>query len=435
MASNGISSKVVTAASVPLAKPVQVFGVNTYTISTDFISWGEGNNYTLQDIAPEFGTRTTGVGDKVFVCGDDRISVYDFGLLFSVFTAMTSAQAELGSNFPIAASQVSREGLHSLWLGNDMLLYSQAHNLIVQLDNAQVQQVCAGSKVECTNFCTKDRYIIDRERVELFVVEASKHELLCRTRISDSAQHSYAKWFQDRDDNKDVTAPWDTESRLGRLIAAVNNKLPVKKMMDAYHKKGILESAGVRRELIVSPGECIGEVTSVASLLGKAYYTNKADVIIAVNYRAGMLVYTPYFGGEQADGVQVDSKCQLSELCEVTSGCDAIARYANTVVNRPLTPAQFDAKVFGAVANAWMEQRLKRVSFGSSLGRVVVPESTFEETLDVGFGADLFCMVPVGLVGDAVVCKTAQGTLELKYQTGWDINEAFYDITEVVTGA
>lgn len=433
MANNSISSKVVTAASVSISKPFKVYGVNTYTISTDFISWGEDCNYSLSDIAPDFGVRTAGVGDKVFTCGDEKISVYDFGLLFTVFTAMTSAQTELGSNFPLEETAVSKDGVRALWIGNDVIIYSQTLNLILPLDNADVQTVCSGERIERANFCTKDRYTVDRERVEIFIVDAAKYELLGRTRISDCAQKSYAKYFAQLEGaDNDVLASWDTESRLGRLIASISDRLPVKKTLERYKKQGMVEGTNVHRELFVSLDKQYEDPMKVQQYFGNICYTDKAEIVIAVNFHSGLFVYTPCFPGDTFDGVAVDSKPDFSRYYDVTLGCERIMRFARTVTYRPLTAARLDVKVFNIIANQWTAQKLTRVSFPSSLGKVVIPESILESTFEVGFGADLFCMVPVGVVGEAVICKTATGKLEAVYPRGWSLDEAFYDVTEVV---
>lgn len=432
LANNSISAKVMTAASVPVAKPFKVYGVNTYTVSTDFISWGDSNNYSLSDIAADFGTRTTGVGDKVFLCGDDKISVYDFGLLFTVFTAMTSAQAELGANFPVEEAAVSKDGVRALWLGNDVIIYSQSMNLILPLDNSDIQAICSGERIERANFSTNDRYMIDRERVELFIVSAAKHELLGRTRISDCSQKHYAKYFEQPTEGKDALAAWDTESSLGKLIASVNNRLPVKKLLDKYKKSGVVESANVRGDLFVPLNRQYPEGTKVESLFGSISYTDKAEIVVGVNYHAGLFIYVPCFPGESFNGVLCDAKPDFSQYYDVTVGCERIMRFAKTVNYRPLTAAQLDVKVFNTITDLWAAQQLKRISFGGSLGRVVIPETILEETLDDGFGANLFCMVPVGIIGETVVTKTPTGKLDTTYQRGWDIEGAFYDITEVV---
>lgn len=436
MSMNSISAKVMTAASVPLAGPIRVYGVNTYTISTDFISWGEGHNYTLSEIAEDFGMRTTGVGDRVFACGNDKITVYDFGLLFTVFTAMSSAQAELGSNFVVSETEASREGVHVLWIGNDAIIYSVANNVILPVDDADIERICSGERLECSNFCTKDRFIIDRERVEIFVVTATKHELFCRTRISDATQRSYPKHFsQPEEGAQDVLATWDVDSTLGRLIASTDKKLPTKSAFKNYKKRGMSEDVSVRHDLVVSPDSPYNGLETpegIRQMLGQICYTDKDEVVIAVNHHAGLFVYSPCFPGDSFDGLLVDGAPDLQKFHEVSAECERIMRYAKTVINTPLTSAQLDIKVYNNIATALMDEKLPRISFQAGLGRVIIPESVLESTFDIGFGADLFCIVPVGVVGEVVVCKTASGNLEAVYPRGWTISEAFYDITEVV---
>lgn len=437
MATNSISAKVMTAASVTLAGPIRVYGVNTYTISSDFISWGEGHNYTISEIAEDFGARTAGVGDRVFACGADKISVYDFGLLFTVFTAMTSAQAELGSKFAVSETEVSREGVHALWIGNDVIIYSVSNNIILPVDNADMERICSGERLECSNFCTKDRFIIDRERVEIFIVTATKHELFCRTRISDGTQRSYPKHFaQPEDTDRDVLATWDIDSTLGRLIASTDRKPPTMSAFKNYKKRGMTEDVSVRHDLLVFPGTHYNGLETpegVRQMLGHICYTDKDEVVIAVNHHAGLFVYSPCFPGDNFDGLLVDGSPDLQKFCEVSQECERIMRYAKTVINTPLTSAQLDVRVYNNIATALMEERLPRISFQAGLGKVIIPESVLESTFSAGFGADLFCIVPVGVVGEVVVCKTATGKLEAVYPRGWTTSEAFYDVTEVVS--
>lgn len=103
MAHNSISQIVLEASRVQLPQAFKVIGRNTYTISTDFISWDSVHNYTLVEIASTFGNKVQnsemgvvggvgGVKDIGFKCGDEAISAFDFGLLYSIFTAMVMAK-------------------------------------------------------------------------------------------------------------------------------------------------------------------------------------------------------------------------------------------------------------------------------------------------------------------------------------------------------
>lgn len=436
MTTNSISAKVLDAAGVVLSGPIVVHGMNTYTISSDFISWNEVHNHSISDIAADFGHRAAGAGDKIFVCGDDTISVYDFGLLFTVFTAMTTAHAELGNGFPITETDTSKKDVHALWLGNDLIVYSAVNNLIIPVDNADVERACSGKRLECGNFCTQDRFLIDRERVEFFVVDAQRKDLFCRFHIADGTQAVYNKYFaQPEESSPDIMATWDTESGLGRLVAGIGKKLPTKDVFQRYKKNGLAENIDGRSDLFVKPEQQYDEVrtpTDLQKFFGSICYTDKEETVIAVNFHAGLLVYSPCFPGDSFEGLQVDPNPDFSKFYDVSAGCERIMRFANTVVARPLTSAQLDIKVFNSIALSLLNMGLPRLSFASCLGKVVIPESVLMSTFETGFGSDLFCMVPVGVVGEVVVCKTAEGKLEAVYPRGWTLDEAFYDITEVV---
>ena len=436
MAANAVSAKVLSAAGVTLARPFSVHGMNTYTISSDFISWNDSHNHTISDIAEDFGKRTSGSGEKIFTCGDDKISVYDFGLLYTVFTAMTAAQAELDEGFITTETVASREDVRVLWIGNDLILYSPGNNLILPIDNGELERICSGERLECSNFCTKDRYSIDRERVELFITDLQHKELFCRLRISAETQKCYSKYFeQPTTETKKSLATWDLDSMLGRLVNAVDTKLPARDAFLKYKKKGLIESLGKRGDLFVSPSQTYSDLKTPEDLkkfFGSVCYTDKDEAVIAVNYRAGMFIYSPCFPGDTFEGLQVDTSPNLDKFYDVSVGCERIMRYANTVICRPLTPAQLDVRVYNMIASALMHTELPRIPFSSCLGKVVIPESVLESAFEDGFGADLFCLVPVGVVGEIVVCITSAGKLESVYPRGWSTKEAFYDITEVV---
>lgn len=437
MATNAISARVLDAASVTLSGPVRVHGMNEYVLSSDFISWNETYNHTISDIAAEFGQRSAGAGDKIFTCGDDKITVYDFGLLYTVFTAMTNARAELGDSFPITEIPTQQDGVFTLWMGNDLIIYSPTNNLIIPIDNADIERACSGERLECGNFCNKDKFSIDRERTELFVTDLQKKELFCRLRICQHTQKHYGKYFeQPSDKSRDILATWDTESTLGRLIATVGSRLPTKDAFKKYRQCGLQESLAKRSDLMVRPTttyEGLQTAEDLKKFFGSVCYTDKDEAIIAVNFHAGMLIYSPCFPGDSFNGLMTDTSPDFSKYYNITAECERIIRFANSVIAKPLTPAQFDVKAYNHVADALLETSLPRLSFTACLGKVVVPESVLESAFNDGFGADLFCIVPVGVVGEIVVCKTPTGKLEAVYPRGWSTDEAFYDITEVVS--
>lgn len=435
MEETGIGAKVLDAAGVRLSRPIIVQGMNTYNISSDFISWNDVHHHTLSGIAHDFGLRTSGVGDKVFTCGDDKITVYDFGLLFTVFTAMVAAQAELGDDFTVEEVATSNSTVRALWVGNDLIIYSVVNNIILPVDNSMIKSACEGERLECENFCTQDKFIVDRERVELFILDAAKRELFCRLRIGTGVQKSYSKCFESEDDKEGNKVTWDSSTKLGRLIAASGKGKRTKEVLGEYKKAGLRDSVSRRTDLFLTPDIPLNATTheEVLPLLGRMCYTDKDEAVIAVNYRAGMLIYSPCFPGDGLQAMCTYDKPDMTKFFDINSGCEKIMRFAATVINRPLTPAQLDVRVFNHIVNSFLEKKLPRVSFHDALGKVVIPESVLEETFNDGFGADLFCMVPVGIVGNVVVCKTSEGNLEAVYPVGWTTTEAFYDITEVIS--
>lgn len=436
MANNSISARVLDAASVTLPGPIRVYGRNSYVISSDFISWNDAHNHTISDIAADFGKRVNGAGDEIFTCGDDKISVYDFGLLYTIFTAMTTAQAELGTDLKTEETSTSKEDIHVLWIGNEVIIYSAVNNLIIPIDSGDIKRACAGERLECGNFCNKDKYHVDRERVELFITDVQKKELLCRLRICTNTQKCYAEFFeQPTQQNKESMAPWDVDSALGRLAASIEAKFPSKDIFAKYRKSGTVESVTRREDLIVTPTQTYSEMRTEEDLrkfFGSVCYTDKDAAVIAVNFHTGMLVYSPCFPGDYDEGLLTDTTPDFGKFYNISKPCESIMRFANTVANVPLTPAQLDIRVYNKIADALVEHSVRRVSFVSCLGRVVIPESVMETAFSEGFGADLFCMVPVGKIGEIVVCKTATGKLESVYPRGWTTDEAFYDVTEVV---
>ncbi len=438
MASSSVSSRLISASSVVLSKPIRVYGHNTYTISSDFINWGDFN-YSISDIANTFGHRANGMGDRVFRCGDDKITVFDFGLLFTVFTSMTMAQAELGGAFPIEEVVPSRNELKAVWIGNDLIVYSHSNNLIIPVPNSVVETCCSGKKAEVGNFCSQATYEVTRERMDLFLVNKAKKELLCRVRIAECCQKTYTPYFKTEADNAEKQKEnWDTSSALGQLVIEADSSLPAKEAFARYSAQGMAASVAARDDLIITPDEPYEDLTVKSNLekfFGTVCYTDKCDVVVAVNYHNGLFVFNSCFPGDYYEGIQVDGNTDITKYYNVTDGCERIMRFANTVVTRPLTAAQLDMKMFNNISSALLNMELPRIPFTSCLGRMVIPESTLMDAFKEGLGADLFCIVPVGVIGEAVITITSEGNLATVFPKEWSTTEAFYDITEVVRNA
>ena len=109
----------------------------------------------------------------------------------------------------------------------------------------------------------------------------------------------------------------------------------------------------------------------------------------------------------------------------------------------PLTAAEFDAEVFERVRNAFFDMELPRVQLASAFGRVVVPEPVLLSALSSASSDTIYCIVPVGTIGNNVICKDFDGILTLMELLPeedsvpgswrpWGFDTYFYDITGVL---
>lgn len=440
MARNSVSSTVLEASRVLLSNTIKLHAVNTYTLSSNFISWDASNSYNIEDIAQSFGTRYTGAPTEVvggmrdagFTCGAGAISAFDFGLLYTVFTAMVMAKVELGTTFPVLSEKLQRQGTWVAWFGNDAVVYSAQDNLIIPLKNADVELVCGGEKVKVSNFCSRDVYTFEREGRNFYVLNAAG-ELLLSMAIPECVAKTYAVHFRTANSGTVVTGDgsWDEGSGLGSLIGTADTRSECLDVLEKYKMSPPIASVVSRDDLVVVPTERYADTTN---FFGSVCFTDKQEIAIAVNFRRGLFVYYPWFVADttQEREVKVDPSAKFPEFYNVTEGCNRILRYAGTVNNRPLTSAQMDAHVFDTIKNAFLEMRLSRIPIQSSFGRVVIPEEVLLQELIGGTGESLFCMVPVGIIGPKLVCLTAQSVLSSITPSGWELSSAFYDITEVI---
>lgn len=438
MARNSVNNTVIEASKVPLTKSVKLYGFNTYALATNFISWDSAHNYNLDTIALSFGTKKADSSVEVvggsrevgFTCGDGAISAYDFGLLYTVFTAMIMAKVELGSNFLIDFEKLQRDGFNAVWFGNDGVIYSASSNVIIPLKNVDIETVCEGGVVKVSNFCSRDTYTLEREGRN-FVITTSSQELLAFVKIPECARKTYARYFQDGPTvMDDPDTGWDEGSRLGQLIGETDNRSECMVVFDRYKMEPAIDSIVAREDLIVKPTE---RYADTSNFFGSICYTDKGEIAIAVNFRRGLFVYYPWFSSvDMAErDIKVDASANFPEFFNVTEGCNHILRYAGTVVNRPLTAAQFDGQMFNTIKDAFLDMRLSRVPIQAAFGRVVIPENILMQELTSGTGESLFCILPVGVVGDKVICMSADDSLTTVIPSGWDMSSAFYDITEV----
>lgn len=439
MARNSVSNTVLEASRVLLSNAVKLNGVNTYTISSNFISWDASNSYRIEDIATTFGTRVTGATTEVvggsrdsgFACGNGAISAFDFGLLYTIFTAMVMARVELGQTFPVFVDSLSRQGTWVIWFGNDAVVYSAASNLIIPIKNADVEKVCSGQRVTVSNFCSRDTFTLDREN-KTFCFLRPTGEMFATMSIPECPIKTYAMYFKERDSGLDAgsNTSWDEGSELGALIGKTDTRSECQVVLEKYKISPPIASVVSRDDLVV---ELTEHYVDTSNFFGSICYTDKQEIAVAVNFRRGLFVYYPWFiaDASQEREIKVDPAAKFPEFYNVTEGCNRILRYAGTVNNRPLTSAQMDAGMFTTVKEAFLGMKLSRVPIQSCFGRIVIPEEVLLSELVGGTGESLFCIVPVGIVGQKLICLTSENSITALSPSGWELSSAFYDITEV----
>ena len=439
MARNSITNTVLEASRVLLSHTIKLHGVNTYIISSDFISWDATHSYKISDIAVNFGTRVTpsqsaviGSRDTGFACGNGDISAFDFGLLYTAFTAMVMAKIELGTNFPVFSDNTSKQGIRAIWFGNDAIIYSTEYNLIIPVKNADIETACGGHRVQVNNFCSKDTYVLDREN-KMFYFTRPTGELFFTINIPECVVKTYFTHFKGSSsgDTGVVNVGWEEDSPLGALIDKTDTRSECMSILEKYKLSPPIASIVSRDDLVV---DLTDKYVDTSNFFGSVCYTDKHEIVIAVNFHRGLFVYYPWFksAAGQEDDIKVDPSAKFPEFYNVTEGCNRILRYVGTVVNRPFTSAQMDSNVFNLIKESFLNMKLARVPIQAAFGRIVIPEEILLNELIGGVGESLFCIVPVGIVGQNLVCITSENVVTAVTPSGWDLSSAFYDITEVI---
>lgn len=439
MARNSISNVVLEASQVPFVGAFNVHGGNEYTIDFNFLSWDRGHAYNIKDIAPTFGSRReahspgvvgSAMNDVTFACGDAEISAFDFGLLYTVFNGMITAWTEYGSVIWAEESQTWHyEDKHytCLWLVTTCIIYSADSYLIVPIKSSDVEKALSGQRCSVKNFCDGKELTLDSEGNKL-VLTNSNGEILLMCNISEEAQKRYVK--EESSSGRTAEASLIPGSPLATLIASSDTRDECKEVLLKYQSAPTLESVVARADLIVVPEQHYSDTTN---FFGSICYTDKEDIVVAVNFRRGLFVCYPWFpfNSNVPDEIQLDENANFQEFYNVTDGCNRITRYAKAVSTRPLSAAQFDFQVVEHIREKFLHMELPRIPLQSAFGKVVIPESILVSEVLEGNGESAYCFVPVGVVGTKVICVEEDNKFTALSPKGWDLSSALYDITEV----
>ena len=433
MTNNGVKNTVAAAATAFLITPIEVHGVNSYTIGTNHLSWDDPHSYLISDVAMTFGQlASTDDGSTAFICGQTTIPVFDFGLLFSCFRAMVAAKAEFGDSIPTEYKDSTVSHIDVSWFGNHGVLHSQNDNLIIAMTSSNVQKACMHSEVLLDNFTDTRKYKLTREK-NFLALENEYGEFVCSFSVPTSIKRSYPNLFAgdgSRPLEDDITTPWDERSQLGAIIASSCARNSAEETLEKYKMRPELGSVVARYDLIHTPKS---RYESKEKFIGSICYTDRDTIALAVNFRNTLFVYRNWFnGGAASKELCVDSNPDFSKFFDVTEECKVIMRFAENVMITPPTAADLNLNVFETINTAFYNLELSRIPFASSLGRVVIPESVLIGALSTSVGENLYCIVPVGAIGNNIVTRTSSGELAATANTPWGVNDYFFDVTEVL---
>lgn len=439
MASNSIRNFVEEASNVVVVKPFKVAGDHEYTVGTNMLSIDGQKVYSLESIAPNFGVRRTNIspgvlgssGSGVFACGESNISAFDFGLLYTVFNAMVMAKAESGVSVVTEQTDTTQPDLKCLWFGQTVIVYSLRRYCIIPIKSADIEDILKGSRRKCRSFSSGDSYTLDLEGNKL-AIQTDSGELLAICDLSISAKNSLQLWSTEPLPTDSGISMVKPDSQLASLISSSDNHTIYTEILSKYRAMPMIEAIVSRDDLIIVPEEKYQDTTN---FFGSICYTDKGLIVMAVNFRHGLFVCRPWFPAYTSDKCEVllDDQVNFQKFYNVTAGCTRISRFANTVINRPLTAAEFDFKVVDALKEAFTQMQLPRIPLESAFGKVVIPERLLVDEVLEGDGSAAECFVPCGVVGDNIICICETDELVSVKPTRWDSTSAFYDITEVIS--
>lgn len=414
-----------------ITKSFKLYGDNNFLLSTNFLSYGD-ESMTIAELANNFGTPES---NNEFACGTGTVSPYDLGLLYSTFTALVAAQTHTGTSVNVEEAETDKEDLECLWLGQYLLVYSKKDKCIIPITPADVLSVCHNQERIVNNFCDLRSYHVSRERKYLHI-DNEDGTSMCTVEIPKDIIASFPTLFEVdghvRQVEDDPCTEWDERSDLGALISVAIGNNAIEEAIEAYSSKVFLGSVVVRDDLLMEPTK---RYEDTRKFLGSICYTDKEEIALSVNLRGSLFVYKDWFHSSNALKTRVVP--DFSNFYDVTESVNKIEMFAKTISRVPLTNAQLDQTLFNKITKEFYAVNLPRVKLTSCFGRIVIPESVLCKAIKSNFCA-VYCIVPVGVIGMNVICKNADGELYDIHTDGivgndiWDIDDYFYDITEVV---
>lgn len=430
MIENDIRGVALKASNAILGGSIRIKGKREYILTSNSL-WDGSVLITLAEAASTFGIRASergASGEVLMQCGPMNIDVFDFGLLYSAFSAIVMATSELGGEVSVS-TVTSTDGEYEIAaFGNDLVIYSVSKGLIIQAGNRDIFTVCRKRSVVLQGFSVNEEFVLSLDGHK-FVLSTHGGEFLCRFPVPEYVAESYRTVFEGEVLADDPTTPWDERSMLGGLIAVSDERQDVNRALENYQVSS-LSNAQSRTDLICEP---VKKFATPEAIYGSWAYSDKREIVMPISNHNGLLTYTTSLS-LMTDEPEIKYYIQpdLSQFYDVSAEFEQINRFVRCVKNLPLTAAQLDGTMFQKIRTAFLGMQLERLKLAQAFGKVVIPESVMVRELGNTAGDALYCIVPLGMIGEQLVKLDSAGRLVTERPSDWEPSGAFYDVTPLI---
>lgn len=373
-------------------EPFQVYGVKTYTLSTNHMSWAGAYAGSLSDIAQDFGTPVQGTSLQ-FKCGNDTITAFDYGLLYSIFIAINTSA--VSSSLQFDEMETSSSKINCLWIGDSAVIYSVEHNLILHLDSFSLESVMNGNKASIDNFCSKEFFTVELEKNSKIFISKDDEHFLCSFNLSDFVKNLYFE-TDDEDDIEIFGEGFDADSPLGELVASSISTVDIMSTAEKYKNMTDVSSVVRRTDLVFKADK---PYSSLNNFFGSVCYQD-GNIFIPVNYMNGLLVYSQLFKGDLPDTLHTSTPGSFSGYFDIKDAFESIMRFAQSIANRPSSILICD------IEERFKKMELLRVPVESTFGKLVIPESNLLQALSSGIVDTISPIIPIGIIETQLLAYT-----------------------------
>lgn len=425
-----LNAMVATAADIGIADKIVLVGDNTYYISSGNISWSQGTSYSyrIKEISNKFGQIVEQCAFNLMrvSCGDDAISAFDFGLLYLTFCAMVWE----GTTYPglVEIESINTPRYNVVWLNGHAILYDNHAQSIIDISSPQIVDVLKGSKISLLGFTDKIKYQLSYH-TDKFILDCDDGSFIQSIDTPRFIRETYGEYLTYRYSHSML----NDNSPLADTIASNNVTHSYEDIFArAKYKVDLDVTWEEHSELMFTPTQ---GYKSLSSFLGSRAYTDNGELIIPVNWRNSLLLYTPWFSEydvRDTDSLLYNESPNLNQYRDVSIECTKIAAFAgNLKVNLPENAICLDVSQLAKIQEKYLNEELPIVSFKYAIGRIVVPLTAMHESFKTNNPYEIFIILPVGSITDKIIHKAVTGKV-LVCNMPCTIDDVYVDVTEVI---